>query len=229
MFVVPSIDILNGKCVQLINGRIDTAKIYGTPKEYFNRWVNQGADLIHIIDLNAVFNLGSNKNIIFKLLQNGAADVQVGGGIRDEKYAYELIKKGTKRIIIGTRSLDIGFLEKLSRRISKDKIMAALDTKFGCIVIDGWQVDTGVSYEAGLKKIKQYVGSILSTDVSREGLLEGPNSAILHLVTQGNIPVYVSGGFTTKKDIEFARRLGFSGVIIGKALYEEKLNLMELW
>ncbi len=229
MFVIPSIDILNGKCVQLINGKIETATVYGNPKDYYKKWVEKGADIIHVVDLDAAFNLGSNKQIIFNLLEKEELDVQVGGGIRDEKYAYELIKNGAKRIIIGSKSLDADFLKKLRKNIPKDKIMVALDTCFGNIVSNAWQNDTGIPYSEGVKKIKLYAGSILSTDVIKEGLLKGPNLKILKKIVQKEIPTYISGGFTTIDDIKLAESFGFSGVIIGRALYTNKLDLEELW
>jgi len=176
MFVIPSIDILNNKCVQLVNGKIETAAVYGSPKDYYKKWVEKGADIIHVVDLDAAFNLGSNKQIIFNLLESEELNVQIGGGIRNEKYACELINKGAKRIIIGSKSLDTEFLGKLRKNIPKEKIMVALDTCFGNIVSNAWQNDTGISYEEGVKKIKSYAGSILSTDVNMEGLLKGPNS-----------------------------------------------------
>ncbi len=229
MFVIPSIDILNGKCVQLINGRIKTAEVYGTPKEYFKKWVSKDADIIHIVDLDAAFDLGSNKEIIFELIEDGNAGIQVGGGIRNEEYACELIEKGAKRIIIGSKTLDACFLKKLSKKIPKEQIMAALDIRSGDIVADGWRTNTGVKYENGVKKIKSFIGSILSTDVTCEGLLKGPNSELIKMLNQENIPTYISGGFTTKSDIKLAEKFGFSGVIVGRALYKEKLDLEDLW
>lgn len=229
MFVIPSIDILNGKCVQLINGRIKTAAIYGTPKEYLKRWATKGANIIHIVDLDAAFNIGSNKELIFELIESNDAEIQVGGGIRNEEYASELIERGAQRIIIGSKGLDINFLEKLSRRIPKTQIMVALDIRSGYIMVDGWQTDTKITYKDGVKKIRPYISSILSTDVTSEGLLKGPNSELLEMVRQKSIPTYVSGGFTTRDDIKLAEELGFSGVVVGKALYEGKLNLEDLW
>jgi phosphoribosylformimino-5-aminoimidazole carboxamide ribotide isomerase len=228
MFVIPGVDILNGKCVQLINGRIETATVYGNPKEYIIKWINKGADTIHIIDLNAALNIGSNKELIAELIEkNSDVEIQVGGGIRNEEYAYELIERGAQRVIIGSKALDVDFLKKLGKKIPKDQIMAALDIKAGYIQADGWQTETGIKYEEGVEKIGLYVGSILSTDISSEGLLKGPDLELLKTVRHKNIPTYVSGGFTTKKDIESAKKLGFSGVIVGRALYEGKLE--ELW
>lgn len=229
MFVIPSIDILNGKCVQLINGKIETAEIYGDPQDYFEKWVKKGADVIHVIDLDAVFNLDSNKEIIYDLLKNSNVEIQVGGGIRNKKISYDYIKKGAKRVIIGSKALETKFLGELGKKIPKKQIMAALDIKSENIVFDGWQTDTKIKYEAGVKKIKSYVGSVLSTDVTVEGLLKGPNYDLLKTLINKNIPTYASGGFTTKKDIKLAQELGFSGVIVGKALYTGELNLEDLW
>ena len=229
MYVIPSIDILNGKCVQLVNGIIKTSTVYGSPKKYFNKWIEKGADKIHIIDLDAAFNIGSNKKIILDLLRIGKAEIQVGGGIRDENYACELIEGGTNKIIIGNRSQDIEFLRNLLKIIPKEKIMIALDTLNGKIVTNAWQNDTGIKYVDGLKKIKNLAGSILSTDVDREGLLKGPNTITLKQIISENIPIYASGGFSTIWDIKLAKKLGFSGVIIGRALYTNKIDLEDLF
>lgn len=229
MFVIPSIDILNGKCVQLVNGKIETATIYGSPKEYYKKWIQKGADKIHIIDLDAAFNLGSNKQIILDLLEKGEVDIQIGGGIRDRTYACELINSGAKRIIIGSKSQDTNFLKNLLKKIPKEQIMIAFDTINGKIVTNAWQDDTGIYYEDGVERIKKFTGSILSTDVDREGLLKGPNSIMLEKIIQEKIPIYASGGFTTIDDIKFAKNLGFSGVVIGRALYTKKLDLEELF
>ncbi len=229
MFVIPSVDILNEKCVQLVGGRVETAKVYGSPLECFKKWAGKGADIVHIVDLNAAFNCGSNKEIIFELMKSGYADIQVGGGIRNEEYAYELVNRGARRIIIGSKGLDTNFLEKLSKNISNGQIMVALDVRSGRIVADGWQTNTKIKYDYGVRKIRSYVGSILSTDVTSEGLLKGPDSELLKTLMWENIPTYASGGFTTRKDIELAEKLGFSGVVIGRALYEGKMNLEDLW
>ena len=229
MFVIPSIDILNGKCVQLINGKIETSTVYGDPKKYYKKWIEKGADKIHVVDLDAAFNLGSNKQIIYDLLETKNTDIQVGGGIRDENYACELVDNGAKRIIIGSKSQDPNFLKNLLKKISKEKIMIALDTLNGKIVMNAWQNNTEITYEEGVRKIRPYAGSILSTDVNREGLLKGPNSILLKKIVQEKIPIYASGGFSTIDDIKLAKNLGFSGVVIGRALYTKKLDLEEIW
>ncbi len=229
MFVIPSIDILNGQCVQLVNGKVDSAKIYGKPKDWVDRWIEKGADVLHLIDLDAALGLGSNKDMIFDLLTNNRCKFQVGGGIRNVDYAVELIRNGAERIIVGSKALDRGFLDDLNKKIPKEKIMVALDIKNGFIVTKGWKNNSGLKYEDTVEKIKPKVGSILSTDVRSEGLLKGPNSNLLKTIKIDNIATYASGGFTTVKDIKLAEIFGFSGVIIGQALYQEKLNLRELW
>ena len=225
MQVIPSIDILYGKCVQLVNGKAETAVFYGNPKKWFDKWTRKGAKTVHIIDLDAAFNNGSNKDLILGLIKSKKADVQIGGGIRNVDYAYELVKAGAKRIIIGSKTQDIKFLKNLSKKVQKEKIMAALDVKNGKIVVDAWMKNTNISYNAGLEKIKEYIGSVLTTDVTKEGLLSGPNYNYLSNILNESLPVYVSGGFTTVDDIKNARNLGFAGVILGRALYTDKLDL----
>lgn len=229
MFVIPSIDILGGKCVQLVNGRIDSAKIYGEPQEWLNKWTSRGADIIHLIDLDAALGIGSNKDIIFKLLKTKNVKIQVGGGIRNIDYASELIQNGAERIIIGSKALDEKFLCKLNEKIPKENIMVALDLKNEYIVTNGWKKNTCLKFKDITSKLNSKTGSILSTDVSSEGLLKGPNYDLLKTIKQENIPTYASGGFTTKEDIKLAEKLGFLGVIVGQALYKEKLNFEELW
>jgi len=229
MYVIPSIDILKGKCVQLVNGKIKTSTVYGNPKKYYNKWIEKGADKIHIIDLDAAFGYGSNKNIILDLIRTRKAKVQVGGGIRDISYACELIENGASKIIIGSKIQDKAFLNNLLKKIPKEKIMIALDTSKGKILSNAWQDDIGLRYEEGLKQIKKFAGSILSTDVDREGLLKGPNFTNMKSIVDENIPVYASGGFTSVKDIKIAKNLGFSGVVIGRALYTKKIDLGDLF
>jgi phosphoribosylformimino-5-aminoimidazole carboxamide ribotide isomerase len=225
MKVIPSIDILNGKCVQLINGDIKTAVFYGPPEKWFDKWVKSGAKIVHIVDLDAAFNNGSNKDLIIGLIKSKRTEVQIGGGIRNVDYACELVEAGAKRVIIGSKAQNIDFLKKLSCRISKEKLMAALDVKNGIIVIGAWKKNTNISYTAELGRIKDYVGSILTTDVTKEGILSGPNYNYLSSIINEKLPIFVSGGFTTVDDINFASKLGFAGVIIGRALYTNKINL----
>jgi len=208
MFVIPSIDILNGKC---------------------DKWVDQGADIIHLIDLDAALSIGSNSDIIFELLKTNNVEIQVGGGIRSVEYASKLVQKGAKRIIIGSKALDGEFLCKLNKAVSKKNIMVALDLKSGFIVKNGWKTNTGIKIEEIIENLNSKTGSILSTDVSSEGLLKGPNYELLKTIRQENTPTYASGGFTTRQDLKLAEKLGFAGVVIGQALYKEKLNFKDLW
>jgi len=229
MFVIPSVDILSGNCVQLVNGRIDSADIYGEPKKWVKKWISKGADIIHLIDLDAALGIGSNKDIILDILKKRNVKFQVGGGIRDINYAIELTQNNAERIIVGSKATDGKFLDALNKKIPKEKLMIALDIKDGFIVTKGWKENSGLKIEEVISKIEPKIGSILSTDISSEGKLKGPNSKLLKSTKQKNIPTYASGGFTTIQDIKLAKNLGFSGVIVGQALYKEKLNFEELW
>ena len=228
-FVIPCIDILDGKCVQLIGGKPETATIYGSPEEWLGRWKSLGADLVHIIDLNAALGTGSNKDVILKLIESGTVPIQVGGGIRDIDYAEELINKGAVRIIIGSKAFDLTFLKELNERIPRQKIMAALDTSSGEVVLNGWQNGSNLTFEDAFDMIESKIGSILSTDVDREGLMDGPDVETLRMITNRDVPTYASGGFTDKEDIELAKKLGFAGVVVGRAIFTGQLDPEELW
>jgi len=229
MFVIPSIDILNGKCVQLINGKAETAEIYGSPQKWINKWQKIGAEIIHIIDLNAALGIGSNKNKIIEIIKNNKIKFQVGGGIKKIDQAVELIEAGAERIIIGSKAIDQKFIKKLNKKLSKEQIMLAIDLKNGFFVTNGWKTVTDKKFEDIEKQYTQNIGSILSTDINCEGLLKGPDKKSLKNIIPKTIPTYVSGGFTKLNDIKYAEKLGFSGVIIGRALYKKKLIFEELW
>ena len=228
MQIIPSIDILNGRCVQLINGKIETVEIFGKPEDYLDKWKKSGAKIVHVIDLDAALNIGSNKEKIITLLSSKNVEFQVGGGIRSVKYATELIKKGASRIIVGSKAFDEDFLKKLNQKIPLNKIMIAIDVKSEKILINGWQTNTNIDFEKGFKKLKKYAGSFLITDVSFEGMLNGPNYKLLEKLKQNSIPIFLSGGFSSIKDIKLAEKNGFSGVIVGRALYKNRIKLKEL-
>jgi phosphoribosylformimino-5-aminoimidazole carboxamide ribotide isomerase len=215
--------------VQLINGKQESAENFGNPKKWIEYFQNSGAKKIHIIDLDAALGIGYNKKLIIELIKKYDIDFQVGGGIKNISIAKELIQTGAARIIIGSKSLDKKFLKLLNKEIPKDKIMVALDQEDGFVLKNGWKTKTKLTYKEAIDKIETYIGSILSTDVSKEGLLKGPDKNVLEKTILTKIPVYTSGGFTKVNDIKIAERLGFSGVIIGRALYKNKLKLKDLW
>lgn len=229
MFVIPCVDILDGQCVQLVGGKPETGKAFGDPFDWLENWCDEGADLVHIIDLNATLGTGSNKELIEQLIGYTDARVQVGGGIRDMATALDFVENGAERIILGSRALDQSFMQELSSKVPRVRIMAALDTIEGLVSIKGWQERTNIPLGTAFKLVKPFAGSILVTNVDREGRMSGSDtSQVANLVGNG-IPIFVSGGFASKDDLSHARDAGFAGVVVGKALFEGKMNLGELW
>jgi len=229
VFVIPCVDILDGQCVQLVGGKPETGKAFGNPFDWLENWCDEGADLVHIIDLNATLGTGSNRDIIKQLIGYTDARVQVGGGIRDMGIALDLAGSGAERIILGSRALDQSFMEDLASRVPRDRIMAALDTIDGKVGIKGWQERTNIPLETAFNLVKPFAGSILVTNVDREGLMGGPDTSQVASLVGNGVPIYVSGGFASKDDLTQAREAGFAGVVVGKALFEGKMSLKELW
>ncbi len=229
MLVIPCIDIMDGECVQLIGGKPETATFYGPPEKWLEKWMRLGADTVHIIDLDAALGRGSNRDTIMRLLELGQVSFQIGGGIHTTEYAQELAESGALRVIIGSKAKDLDFMVRLNELLPKEKIMAALDIKAGRIMLDGWQSDSGTIFSEALEVLRPYIGSILTTNVDVEGRLGGPDKVFLGQNCSDDIPTYVSGGFTSLKDIELAKSMGFAGVIIGGALYSGILEPEGLW
>jgi len=221
MIVIPSIDILGGKAVQLVGGRPETATEYGAPGRWLKKWEASGASMAHIIDLDAALGKGSNRGQIISLIRSSAIPIQVGGGIRTREIAERYLAAGAERIIFGSRAFDSSFMESL-QSLGRSRLMAAIDYSKGRILKNGWQSGTEYGLEAA-SKIEQYFGSVLYTNVDREGRMEG-----VSLPPLSNLPSYASGGFSSAGEINLAEQAGFAGVIIGTALYKSRLG-QELW
>ena len=222
MMVIPSIDILGGKVVQLVGGKPETATYYGSPEAWLQKWAGLGAPLVHLIDLDAALGTGNNRTQIIGLITSSPVPVQVGGGIRTKQIAEEYIAAGARRIIIGTRALDFEFMQSL-QAFGKDRLMAALDFSKGRIVTEGWKKRTAYTLAAA-KTLEPYFGSLLYTNVDIEGQMAGVASSPINT----SLPAYLAGGISTLEDIKTAERAGFEGVVVGMALYKNKLG-PELW
>ncbi|MHA1792246.1 MAG: 1-(5-phosphoribosyl)-5-[(5-phosphoribosylamino)methylideneamino]imidazole-4-carboxamide isomerase [Promethearchaeota archaeon] len=229
--VIPAIDLRNGQCVRLVKGKIGTETYYyKNPVDALKHWKGLGAKTIHVVDLDAAFGTGNNMEIIRDLVKFSGDDVsiQVGGGIRDEKIASDYIKLGVKRIVVGTAAIKKPtFVKKLEKEHGKDKIMVALDHKNENVMIKGWTKDSGKNlYEMGAIMEKNGAGSILLSSVEADGAFEGPDfQSTRKMIERIQIPVFAAGGTRNLEDVIKLRDIGASGVIIGKALYEGKIDL----
>ncbi|CAB3288995.1 1-(5-phosphoribosyl)-5-[(5-phosphoribosylamino)methylideneamino] imidazole-4-carboxamide isomerase [Methanocaldococcus lauensis] len=231
MIVIPAVDLKDKKCVQLIQGDPNKKHLeINNPVEVAKKFVNEGAEYLHIIDLDAALGSGNNRDIIKEIVKSVNVPVEVGGGIRSLEVAKELINMGVDRIILGTKAiLEPDFVDILTNEIGRDKIVLAVECKNGKVAVKGWKETIDKTPIQVIKEFEDKVGYILFTNVDVEGLLKGINIDIVKdLIENTDIPIIYSGGVTTLKDIEILKDIGVYGVVIGSALYKGYINLKEV-
>ena len=232
MIILPAIDIKDGKCVRLTQGKMDEETVYhDDPVEVAGSWQDGGAEIIHLVDLNAAIE-GRPVNIDTVRAIAGAINipVQIGGGIRNMATADEYLAiENVKRIIIGTAAYDDeAFLKEVLGKYP-GRVAVGIDAKDELVAIKGWVEVTDMNATELAKKLQGIgVAAIIYTDISRDGMLTGPNiEAYIKLTSAIDIPVIASGGVAKASDIKELKTTGVEGVIIGKALYSESLTLEE--
>ena len=230
MIVIPAVDIKDRRCVQLVQGDPERKLVeLEDPLKVAERWVDEGAEMLHVVDLDrAIYQRDTNVDIVKEILSTLEVPVQVGGGIRTVEDAIDLIDAGAYRVILGTSAVkNPEIVEKLSKEVGREKVMVALDSRGGKVVVKGWRERTGYSpVDIGKVLEKKRAGSILFTDVDVEGLLRGVKiDTVKILVEELSIPVVASGGVSTYEDIVKLRDIGVEGVVIGSALYKNLLDL----
>ncbi|WKZ32447.1 MAG: 1-(5-phosphoribosyl)-5-[(5-phosphoribosylamino)methylideneamino]imidazole-4-carboxamide isomerase [Thermodesulfobacteriota bacterium] len=232
MIIFPAIDIKNGRCVRLTQGRMEDETVYSDePWEVAKRWESLGASVIHLVDLDgAVEGNARNLPVIKKIISNIKIPVQIGGGIRDVKTAETYVSiPGVKRIIIGTAAYENPALVHTLTRKYPGRVAVGIDAKNGKVAIKGWVTVTDERASEFAKKLEGAgVACIIYTDISRDGMLAGPNvEATREMAESVNIPVVASGGISAIADIESYRGVPLEGMIIGKALYSGAIDLGE--
>lgn len=232
MIIFPAIDILNGNCVRLIQGDYNQERVYGdSPVDMAKKWESLGGEFIHIVDLNGAKSGESvNKEVISKIAQAVSVPVQVGGGIRSLDVIEGYINSGVSRVIIGTAAItDKDFLQKAVAAYG-DKIAVSVDARGGYVATDGWTDTSDVKAIDLVKELEALgVSTIVYTDIAKDGMLQGPNfeeQEAIHEATR--MDVIASGGVTTVEDVDKLRELGLYGAIIGKALYDGKLDFTDV-
>ena len=230
MKIIPAIDLMNGQVVRLYKGDPKQKTVYSdNPIEIAKKWEANGADMLHLVDLDATLGMGSNISIIKKILREISIPVQVAGGLRDKSIVLD-VAKISKRIVLGTLAFnDKPLLKTLLTELGSEKIVISVDHKDGKIVINGWQKDTGISV---LDAINNFLDmgftEFLLTNVSRDGTLEGPDLEFLEQACRlSNVNVIASGGISNVIDVKDVREKNAFGVILGKALYENKISIEE--
>lgn|SRR5699024_326328 len=232
MILFPAIDILDGKCVRLIQGDYNQEKIYSdSPVDMAQDWVDQGAEFIHIVDLDgAKTGERVNHTVIKQIAQNLNIPVQVGGGIRSMDTVRNLLDNGVSRVIIGTAAIQNPEFLKEAVSTYGGKIAVSLDARNGFIATDGW-TDTSEVKAIDLVKDLEQVGvqTIIYTDIAKDGMLQGPNFEELEAMnTATHVNVIASGGVSTVDDVKALRQMDMYGAIVGKALYDGTVQFKEL-
>ncbi|MBU2103036.1 MAG: 1-(5-phosphoribosyl)-5-[(5-phosphoribosylamino)methylideneamino]imidazole-4-carboxamide isomerase [Candidatus Omnitrophota bacterium] len=232
MLIIPAIDLLSGNVVRLTKGDPKQSKIYShDPVEVANHFKVQGAELLHVVDLSAAFGDVDNAAHIKDIITKAKVRVEVGGGIRTLKRARELLALGVERIIVGTRALDESFLKSLLAEFGPEKIVVGVDSKASFVATHGWQ-KTSLLRDIDFIKVLQSEGVrwIIHTDISRDGMLSGPNIEAFKQFRQLTGMCFIfSGGVTNLDDLHAIKQeLPFvCGVIVGKALYEGTLDFSD--
>lgn len=232
MILFPAIDIRNGKCVRLIQGDYDQEIVYGdSPTEMALLWEKQGAEFIHIVDLDgAKTGDSANQQAIKAIAEAVSVPIQVGGGIRSMDIIQKHIESGVDRVIIGTAAItNRPFLKEAVAQYG-DKIAVSIDARNGFVATDGWTETTDTKALDLLKELQEIgVKTVVYTDIYKDGMMQGPNFEELQAIHEASpIDVIASGGVTTEADIEKLAQMDLYGAIIGKALYEGSLSLEKL-
>jgi len=228
MKIIPAIDLMEGKVVRLYKGDPSKKTIYSeNPLEIAKKWESAGADMIHLVDLDATLGRGSNFDLLKNIVKSVKIPVQVAGGLRDEKTIEEALKFAT-RVVIGTLAFkDLTPLDGLLEKYGSEKLVISVDHNDGLIVVNGWQETTKTPLIEAVKHFKQLgFSEYLSTSIVRDGTLNGPDLEPLKMVNQiKNVNLIVSGGISNIDDVIKVKELDPFGVILGKALYENQVTI----
>lgn len=232
MQLYPAIDMKNGRCVRLSQGEFKNITVYSEhPEEIAVLWQEKKATFLHLVDLDgALAGRSVNEETIKKIVSSVNIPVEIGGGIRSEEAVKNMLSLGVKRVIIGTKAVEEPeFLKDMVEKFGADAIAAGIDAKAGMVAIQGWeQVSTVTATELCLKMKEYGVKHIIYTDISRDGMLSGPNiPATKKLTLETGLDIIASGGVSCMEDLQSLYDAGISGAIIGKALYENRVDLEE--
>ena len=230
MKIFPAVDILGGRCVQLVQGKRESATVYGDPLSCATRWLDEGATALHIVNLDGAFGTSSgNAALITALIRKTGVEIELGGGIRSVEDARHWQETGVDRVIISTLATqEPECVRTLSREFGSNRVMPGVDAKGGQIAVHGWQKTAGdyLGWAAEFEKLG--AGSLLYTNVDVEGLQQGVRfEPVKRLIDHVGIPVVVAGGVSSGSDVAGLRDAGAYGAVLGSALYSGKITLKD--
>ena len=238
MQLYPAIDMKNGQCVRLRQGAFKDITIYSdAPEKVAAHWQEKGASFLHLVDLDgALAGYSVNEEVIRRIADTVSIPIEIGGGIRskealDGPEAVErMLDLGVRRVIIGTKAAEHPeFLRDMVRTFGEEAIVAGVDAKDGMVAVEGWEKVSSLTASDLCLTMKEYgVRHIVYTDISRDGMLSGPNvEATRKLTEETGLDIIASGGVSCMEDLKCLHEAGIRGAIIGKALYENRIDLAE--
>lgn len=235
MVIIPAIDIKDGKCVRLRQGREEDITEYSSdPRGVAEEWLRQGARRLHVVNLDGAFGKSSgNFSIIREIVQSGKAEIQFGGGLRTREAIDSALDAGVAKVVLGTLAImNRQILEECLAAYGPDRIIVALDTVEGRVAVQGWLSVSEARAEAAAADLNKIgVEEILYTDILRDGMMSGPDVKTLSVLSDIGLKVIASGGISSEEDVRALLRMqkkNLTGVIIGKALYERAVSLPSL-
>lgn len=231
LILLPAVDVADGQAVRLIQGELGTETSYGSPLEAALAWQEQGAEWIHLVDLDAAFGKGSNRELLKEVTSKLDIKVELSGGIRDDDSLNNALATGAARINLGTAALEDPTWTAKVISEHGDKIAIGLDVRGRKLAARGWTKEGGELIETLQRLDRDNAARYVVTDVTKDGTLQGPNTALLiEILDYTKKPVIASGGIAELADIAALRELteiGVEGAIVGKALYAQKFTLKE--
>ena len=234
MTIIPAIDIEGGRCVRLVRGERGTETVYGEdPTEVALAWQDQGAELLHIVDLDGAFDgPGGNRSAILEILGAVQTPVQVGGGVRDIADFEWLMKAGATRVVFGTAAVESPSVVKKALTIAPHAVAIGVDVRKGKVSIRGWEEDSVLGpVELGKRWVEEGARRFIYTDILRDGVLTGPNvDGVRHFAKETGARVIASGGIGSLEDLLRlgpVRTDGVEAVIVGRALYDKVFTLAD--
>lgn len=232
MQLYPAIDMKNGQCVRLRQGAFKDITIYSdTPEKVAAHWQERGASFLHLVDLDgALAGYSVNEEVIRRIADTVSIPIEIGGGIRSKEAVERMLDLGVRRVIIGTKAAEHPeFLRDMVRTFGEEAIVAGVDAKDGMVAVEGWEKVSSLTASDLCLTMKEYgVRHIVYTDISRDGMLSGPNvEATRKLTEETGLDIIASGGVSCMEDLKCLHEAGIRGAIIGKALYENRIDLAE--
>lgn len=231
LILLPAVDVADGQAVRLVQGELGTETSYGSPLDAALAWQEQGAEWIHLVDLDAAFGKGSNRELLKEVTAKLDIKVELSGGIRDDESLNNALATGAARINLGTAALENPDWTAKVIAQHGDKIAIGLDVRGRNLAARGWTKEGGELIETLQRLDKDNAARYVVTDVTKDGTLQGPNTALLReILDYTKKPVIASGGIAQLSDIAGLRQLtniGVEGAIVGKALYAQKFTLKD--